>query len=144
MSYVYCIIAGFDTTFPAVCDDGDIRLANGSNPLEGRVEICMNNAWGTICNDDFGSSDVEVICTQLGYRFNGTSVLGISKFTKGSGPIFLDGLLCEGGEKKILDCDRAPLGLHTCTHEQDAAVRCIGKKYNTAEYHGFSYLPSVF
>ena len=59
-------LKGLDT-LQASCVDGDIRLVNGSSPLEGRVEICMNNAWGTVCNNSFSSSDAEVVCTQLGY-----------------------------------------------------------------------------
>lgn len=38
---------------------------NGSNPLEGRVEICINNAWGTVCDNHFGQDDADVICNQL-------------------------------------------------------------------------------
>jgi len=38
----------------------------GSHPLEGRVEICINNAWGTICENAFSSQDAEVICRQIG------------------------------------------------------------------------------
>ena len=54
------------TTPFANCNTGDIRLVNGSNPLEGRLEICINNAWGTICHDSFSSDDAGVACRQLG------------------------------------------------------------------------------
>ena len=33
--------------------------------LQGRVELCLNNAWGTVCNSTFGSEELQVICTQL-------------------------------------------------------------------------------
>ena len=48
------------------CTSGDVRLTNGSNVLEGRVEICINNAWGTVCTDSISEDDVEVICRQVG------------------------------------------------------------------------------
>ena len=48
------------------CGDGEIRLVGGSNPLEGRVEVCINRAWGTVCDDGFSSEDATVICNQLG------------------------------------------------------------------------------
>ena len=54
---------GASTPF-ADCADGDVRLVGGSNVLEGRVEVCYNNAWGTICSDGFGTQDAEVICRQ--------------------------------------------------------------------------------
>ena len=53
------------------CSNGDIRLAGGRNVLEGRVEICFNNAWGTVCGDTFSSYDAHVVCTSLGLPFNG-------------------------------------------------------------------------
>ena len=130
--------SGLDT-LQASCVDGDIRLVNGSSPLEGRVEICMNNAWGTVCNNSFSSSDAEVVCTQLGYRFNGSSVLAPSEFSQGSGPIFLDRVSCEGGEERVLDCQQAPIGLHTCTHQQDTGVKCIGKYVYVLDLYMFSH-----
>ena len=59
------------STLAGNCSDGALRLMGGDNPLEGRVEICINNAWGTVCDDAFGPDDAQVVCTQLGEPFNG-------------------------------------------------------------------------
>lgn len=37
----------------------EIRLANSSDPLSGRVEIFYNNTWGTICDDDFDMEEAK-------------------------------------------------------------------------------------
>ena len=111
--------------------DGDVRLVDGFNPLEGRVEICLNHAWGTICNNRFSNSDARVICRQLPYDFNGTQVLRISNFVQGTGPIFLDEVGCTGNEERVEECGGPAPGLHTCNHSQDTAIQCIG---NAIEY----------
>ena len=49
------------------CNDSEVRLVNGNNDLEGRVEICMDNAWGTVCDDNWSSEDSSVVCRQLGF-----------------------------------------------------------------------------
>jgi len=48
------------------CANGDIRLRGGSNYTEGRVEICYNAVWGTVCSDLWGTPDATVACRQLG------------------------------------------------------------------------------
>ena len=61
---------GFDTDFGS-CVDGDIQLVGGSNSHEGRVEVCVNNSWGTVCDDSWDSRDALVTCRQLGYSTTG-------------------------------------------------------------------------
>ena len=47
------------------CSEGSLRLTGGFKLL-GLLEICVNNAWGTVCGTQFGSDELQVACTQLG------------------------------------------------------------------------------
>ena len=47
--------------------NGTIRLMDGANEREGRVEVCMGGYWGTVCSDGWSEEDALVVCRQIGY-----------------------------------------------------------------------------
>lgn len=53
------------------CSDGDLRLTGKVTATSGRLEVCYNRAWGTVCNYDWGNTDSRVACRQLGFQPSG-------------------------------------------------------------------------
>lgn len=52
------------------CSTGAIRLTGGSNEYEGRVELCVNGVWGSVCDYGWDQYEADTVCKQLGYRGN--------------------------------------------------------------------------
>ena len=54
------------------CTHGDIRLAESGNALVGRVEVCYDGVWGTVCSrSNWGRQEAEVVCRQVGHSSSG-------------------------------------------------------------------------
>ena len=162
--YTIFVCTGPDTVH-SQCTNGELRLAGLTNATnEGRVEVCINNAWGTVCDHSWNSNDAKVVCAQLGFLRQGITMcilcaiflhLNINLvlfddtkfcsgatahvsayFGGGNGPILLGGLLCSGDEESLLDCQRDMFEAITCKHTEDAGVTCISKPhYSTYPSH---------
>ena len=59
-----------DTSY-SNCTNGKVRLADGLTSNQGRVEICINNVWGTVCDRGWDTLDGNIVCKQLGYQAYG-------------------------------------------------------------------------
>ena len=67
-----------DQTVPDKCVTGEARLVEGSVKSEGRVEVCINSVWGSVCRGSsyyWDSSDTKVLCRQLGHQELGVSIM---------------------------------------------------------------------
>ncbi len=47
------------------CVPGEVRLVNGSREEEGRVELCYDGVWRTICDHDWSQEEGVVVFYQL-------------------------------------------------------------------------------
>ena len=130
------------------CTTGQLRLVGGNIGNEGRVEICINNLWGTVCDDSWGITDATVVCQQLGfsvqghyqlviftYRFESYLALFLptdavpfsnAHFGTGVGPIHLDKVGCTGIEASLIECPHSSFVSCYSGHSEDAGVRCQG------------------
>ena len=77
ITFIVCKFAD-DISEPADCIDGTARLV-GESPHRGRLEICQNRVWGTVCASDrfarewerFSVADANDFCEILGYQPSG-------------------------------------------------------------------------
>ena len=51
------------------CGEGEVRLVGGHSVKEGRVQMCHNQEWHSVCANNWSDSGTEakVVCSQLGY-----------------------------------------------------------------------------
>ena len=106
-------------------DTIQVRLVNGKDAHEGRVEILYAGVWGAICNDLFNLTAANVVCRQLGYP---GAVRIASSFGSDSAQIWLDDVQCIGNESSIVQCSHNGFNIYNCNFDTDQiGVECIGQ-----------------
>ncbi|XP_054374427.1 soluble scavenger receptor cysteine-rich domain-containing protein SSC5D-like, partial [Molothrus ater] len=112
---------------PAVCPgeprEGQVRLAGGPHRCAGRVEVFHAGRWGSVCDDTWDLAAARVTCRQVRC---GPALWapGGAQFGEGVGPIWLDGLRCNGSEAHLGQCAGHTWGQHRCNHAEDAGAAC--------------------
>uniref|UniRef100_A0A1X7U9D3 Protein kinase domain-containing protein n=1 Tax=Amphimedon queenslandica TaxID=400682 RepID=A0A1X7U9D3_AMPQE len=105
---------------------GDLRLVNGNRTNIGRLEICIDNEWGTVCDDGWTHTNVEVVCRQLGYSTIGAQYFSEKYYDTGNTSIFLNDFVCLGSEDNILQCNHSTIGSsHNCSRSNGVSVQCF-------------------
>ncbi|XP_019850242.1 PREDICTED: deleted in malignant brain tumors 1 protein-like [Amphimedon queenslandica] len=120
------------------CQHGTLRLVNGSATNNGRLEICINFVWGSVCGDYYFRyyGNARVACRQLGYEVDGgqsVSYYGSAYYGQSTGPIWLNRLYCTGSENNLLDCNRGvDIGnAYGCSHSRDVGIVCPANSCST-------------
>lgn len=152
--YVHCM--SYHLSFPwdlsesvllsiVTCVNGDLRLQDGLSVYEGRVEVCHNETWGTVCDDHWTQQASNVACRQLGFNMtdygewsffhvflwfwfclvvHDLSPEVFSSVNSSVTPILLDNVRCIGSEGTLVECQHSPVGSHDCDHTEDVNIRC--------------------
>ena len=96
---------------------------DGRHPHEGRVEVCLNETWGKICDHisiyGWNKTEAEVVCKQLGYSKASEDreknmhlhklccvflVASAHDFGMGSVPVTIINPRCRGTESSLTEC----------------------------------------
>uniref|UniRef100_A0A1X7TUZ9 SRCR domain-containing protein n=1 Tax=Amphimedon queenslandica TaxID=400682 RepID=A0A1X7TUZ9_AMPQE len=122
--YLFLILLCCISAISHGCFYGQIRLVNGGGPNVGRLEICRNNIWELVCNNDWSYTNAQVVCRQLGHPTDGATVLNETYFGAGNGSILLGDIVCSGSESTILQCTHSSVGSHNCGPNDTVGIQC--------------------
>ncbi|KAB0799954.1 hypothetical protein PPYR_07834 [Photinus pyralis] len=106
-----------------------IRLLGEKAPTEGRLQVNINNRWGTVCNYGWTIENAALVCNQLGFVLNRDDwnmqrneipSAGISE------EVILSNVKCTMFDTDISNCKAESVDdfEYSCSHENDVGVRC--------------------
>ncbi|KAK7076826.1 DNA replication complex GINS protein PSF3 [Halocaridina rubra] len=113
-----------------LCDDlGVIRVVSNTRTnipgaALGTVYVKHKSIWGTVCDDNLGSKDAQVICRSLGYGRGWALSFPSSYLGRGRGKIWVDSPSCRGNERWLGLCPGLLWGESSCGHHEDAGIFC--------------------
>ncbi|XP_077640549.1 scavenger receptor cysteine-rich type 1 protein M130-like [Lonchura striata] len=119
---------GHERDVGVTCTDAvELRLAGGSSPCAGRVEVKLQGEWGSVGDDDWDMEDAEVVCQHLGCGSASGAYFARESFGTGDGLYNLALLDCSGLEATLWDCEIRGWGPYNSSdHSWETAVVCQG------------------
>ncbi|XP_058138316.1 antigen WC1.1-like [Dasypus novemcinctus] len=105
--------------------DVELRLENGSNHCEGRIEVKIQGIWSTVFDSNWNLKHAAVVCRQLECG-DAVDVPRGSYFGTGVGPFWYGSLSCEETEPTVSDCDHTDFQKYNLPHVYDTGVVCSG------------------
>ncbi|NXI20699.1 C163A protein, partial [Irena cyanogastra] len=117
---------GHERDVGVTCTDAvQLRLAGGSSPCAGRVEVKLQGHWGSVADEHWDMEDAEVVCQQLGCGSASRAYSARDRFGVGDGLVSLALVDCSGSEATLWDCEIRAWGPYNgSSHDWDAAVVC--------------------
>ncbi|CAI8018786.1 Deleted in malignant brain tumors 1 protein [Geodia barretti] len=116
--------AGVMCSDSAECNETDVRLVDGETAREtqeGRVGICLNGVWGSVCDDSWDARDAVVVCRQLGYNTSSVPLQNHPVLSNSTLFFHLDDVKCAGNESLLSECDHKGVGVHNCAVRLESA-----------------------
>ncbi|KAL9694212.1 hypothetical protein quinque_013497 [Culex quinquefasciatus] len=104
-------------------EEGAIKLVGGRGDFEGNIEIFHDGRWGAICDDEWDSTEAEVVCRQLGFPGH-LKPTHSGHFGKAKRKFWMDNLFCTGKERELADCHFDGWGHSDCEPSEAAGVIC--------------------
>ena len=74
----------------------------------------------------FLMSKQESIFLYIFVSTEGATAYSNAFYGRGSGSIYLDNVGCIGTESRLVDCSHRGIGVHDCSHYEDAGLSCQG------------------
>lgn len=126
-----------------------MRLVNGTSNQAGRLEVCTNGIWGSVCGTGFDVTDAYVVCKELGLGVSGNNMISMvafiittsyfsfvkepivytnSYFGDGDGAIVYSNFACRGYEGSVLECAKQEYGSFTCSRNNVVGIICQESK----------------
>ncbi|VEN48816.1 unnamed protein product [Callosobruchus maculatus] len=110
--------------------DVPIRLLGGVSETEGRLQIKVNDQWGTVCNYGWTMKNAALVCQQLGYVLNPEDwYLERAEIPQAgtSEKVLLSNVQCDDYDLDITKCKSEKISVdfeNSCNHDNDVGIRC--------------------
>ncbi|GMR58343.1 hypothetical protein PMAYCL1PPCAC_28538, partial [Pristionchus mayeri] len=128
----------------------NVRLVDedGNNEvLQGRVEVLVENEWGTVCNRSWTAFHAQMVCNRLGLVMDPQYFENWRIFPpRGELPMIMDNIRCEENEVDITRCRHDGVRHNVaagCRATEVVGVRCAEPRWAGVRYSLLANPPTV-